>query len=89
MSWLGQDYVVRYIIRESERVIFRSRVRRRLLYGLLLTEISIGAWNVAFVHSLWMNVPMALIVGLIFLMFLTARSDVRKAQWLRKRVRDL
>lgn len=89
MTWLGQDYVVRYIIRESDGLLFRSRVRRILLVGLLLTEISLGAWNVALLHTLWMFVPMGVIVGLIGLMFLSARGDVRKAQWLRKRAREL
>lgn len=89
MTWLGQEYVVRWVIRESEAIISRSRVRRRLVYGLLLTEVSLGAWNVAFLRASWMVVPMGIIVGLIFWMASQSRADMRKARFLRERAEEL
>lgn len=87
MPW--QEYVVRWVIRESEGIISRSRVRRRLVYGLLLAEVSLGAWNIAFLREGWMVVPMGIIVGLIFWMAFQARADQRKAEFLRDRAREL
>ncbi len=81
--------MVRYVIREAEGIKFRARVRTRLYIGLLLTEVSLGAWNVALLHTQWMNVPMAVIIGLLFLLFLGARADVRRAKWLKKRAEEL
>lgn len=89
MTWSGQEYVVRWVIRESGRIILRTRFRNRLMRWLVVMQVSLGVLQVALVRSLWMLLPFGVVVVLMCGVVWAGRADVRRARLLQKRAKEL